>query len=274
MRKDDKRTSTQTGLTIFIAIAVFVSCAFASALFSTNYRNTIDAVLAYWHSYQHSAEVKPTPPKTTSKTKRVNKPLVLTAALAKPVVTFPDANFSLASAFAATDFCALLQPALPEMRLSWEANLFFSDTSDCSGEMSVSPTTDDSAHNSLFVQIRRNIFGASTMVRLKLVYLPERTERSFKEDFERAADSALGHILQGEAADVMSNIRKLQSFSLQVRDIDIKLFEEKLMPGAFNLTIEARCGKFRCATTSPFYKLNLPAQEKPAPEIEPMPQQE
>ncbi|MCD2178043.1 DUF6030 family protein [Rhizobium sp. C1] len=260
-RHDDNRQSATTGVAIFAVIIVFLFCAIGSALFSAYHRDTIDAALTFWNSL-HPVEPPKPQPQPLRRTQRLppgKRPLVLTAALANPKVTFVEANFSRAENFATTDFCALLQKPLPELSLKWDVNPLFPDTSNCAGNLQTAAGGDDAEHNSFFVQTTRNALSASTMVRLKLVYLPESTEASYRRDFERAAKVLFDYLLPDRAGALSADVEKLRPFDVRLRDIQIKLFEEKLMPGAFNLTIEPICGKDRCPTTRASYKLNQPA---------------
>lgn len=154
--------------------------------------------------------------------------------------------------------------------------MFFSDTSDCSAELKTTSLEDETIHNSLFIQIRRNIFGASTMVRLKLVYLPERMEQTFKAEFERAAGLVLQQLFQQEMTELTSNISALKPFGSDQQGITVKLIEERTLAGAFNLIIEAPCGKRHCQSSNPHFKLSLPykAQAEPVPVAEAPLQQE
>ena len=273
MSKDDERKSPQTGVAIFLAIFIFILCAGASVLISVYQRDLIDSTLASLFKRAKHAEAKQEPQQAPKKS--TGRPILsVPAALTSPTVVFPEANFSMAEAFAATDFCALLQPALPEMKLAWKTNLLFSATSECSGELTVARAAGEQSSGSLFVQIRRNRFGASTAVRLKLVTSPAQTESQFRQKFEQAAGVLLDRLLQGGAAEMIGNIAKLQPFTLQARGMEIRLFEEKLLPGAYNLTVEAQCGKFSCPTTTPYYKLNLPAQTSSTQDGQPGAQQD
>lgn len=265
MPRDDKRKSAPMGATIIIAIVIFVICALASAFLSVYHRDTIDALLAHWRSIHNDGHDARVAPPKISKTKRIERTFIPNPKLLllRKVVS-PDANFSMADAFVATDFCDLLRPELPQLKLAWQTNRFFSDASECAGELTAATSPNDQIHNSLFVQTQRNIFGASKVLRLKLVYMPNLQETDYRREFERAAGRALAHLFQDEAADMLAGIRSLTPFNVQIRDINVKLFEEQLLPGAFNLMIEARCGRYQCPTTNAYYRLSLPFQEMPA----------
>lgn len=262
MGMDEKRHSPQTGKTIVLALTVFALCAFASAFLAAYQREPIDRFLNMLSSLTKPAPAAPLPPpRSINKSKR-EKPLMLTSRLASAGVVFRDNAFTQADAFSAADFCTLLGRAFPGLHLEWSSNALLADTYDCAGVLKVSVATDTQAHNSLFLQTRRNLAGGTISVRLKLVHAPERMEQNFKPDFERAAELVLSHLLGDEAVDPMNQVRRYTPFSSEIRAIGMKFFEEQSSPGAFNLMIEARCGKYRCQTANPYYKLNQPLPER------------
>ena len=263
MANDRIRQPAQTGVTIVVAVFVFVICALGSAVVAAYHRDKIEKLTAFVRSLQKPAPAVSLPPPRSAKRDRVTRRLILTDRLARRDVLVRGATFSQADAFAETDFCEFLKPAFPDLKLEWQANAFFSDTSDCTAELIASPATDETVHNSLFIQIRRNIAGASTAVRLKIVTVQERNEQTYDPEFDKAADLVLGHLLTSDAAQIMTDIRARKPFNLETRGISIKFFEEQLSPGAFNLMVEARCGKFQCQASNPYYKLNQPVVEAP-----------
>jgi hypothetical protein len=270
MGKDDHRPPPQTGRTILVAIFVFLLCAVASAFLAAYQRDTIDHLIRMVSAVRKAGPATPLPPPMSNKHARLTRQLVLTQRLGDPAVIFRDAAFSQADKFASTDFCSLLGSAFPELQLTWAANALFADTSDCTGELNASPATDTTTaepegtiHNSLFFQTRRNLAGGSTAVRLKLVYKPERMEQSYKAPFERGAELVLEHLFGADAAGLMNQVGQYRNFNTEFRGISIKFFEEQLVPGAFNLMIEGRCGKYHCEETNPYYKLNQPVVEVP-----------
>ncbi|SOC81974.1 hypothetical protein SAMN05421890_0363 [Ensifer adhaerens] len=270
MGNEYNRQPAQSGGTIVIAIFIFAACAFISALAAAYHRDKFEKLAGFLNAMQKPAPAVSLPHPRSAKRGRVTRQLILTARLARPGVLFRDAAFSQADKFAETDFCALLQQAFPDLKLAWQANALFSDTSDCAGELNASQTPDDALHNSLFIETRRRFTGAATSVRLKLVTVPERQEETFDAPFERAAELVLAHLLSGEAPEILKDVRARKPFNLEIRGIAIRFFEEQLAPGSFNLMMEARCGKHRCQTTNPFYRLNMPALATPAAAVEPV----
>lgn len=263
MANEPIRQPAQTGVTIVVAIFVFAACALGSAVFAAYHRDKIEELATFVRSLQKPSPAAPLAPPRSSKRDRITRRLILSDRLARQDVVLRGAMFSQADAFAETDFCGLLQPAFPDLKLEWQANAFFSDTSDCTGELIAAPATDEAIHNSLFIQIRRSIAGASTAVRLKLVTVQESKEQTYVPEFERAANLVLSQLLTNDAPQIMADIQARKPFNLEIRGISIKFFEEQLVPGAFNLMIEARCGKFQCQASNRYYKLNQPVVEPP-----------
>lgn len=271
MRKDETRKSTSTGVAIVSAVVIFGLCAAASAGLAAYHRQTIDTVMALWRSWanQHSAKTDPAP---IEKKSRIDKVFVPSPALMKSELAVKDTGFTLADKFAATDFCAVLRPAFSPVNLVWQKNSLFSEASDCTAEFGARSGGDQSLHNSLFFQTTRNMQGASMMLRLKLVYLPGQGEKDFRTQFEAAADMALAYLVNDDRAAILENIKSLTPFTVEVRGLNLRFFEEKMTPGAYNLMIDAKCGKFQCQATNPYYKLSLPAGQ--APVASSTPQQE
>lgn len=255
---DDKRNPQQSSLTLFVFLIVFLICAAGSAVLVASQRSAIDAFLARFRTVETSSHAKAPAPGAGEKVARIGKrPLLLTDRLGDPTVVFPDADFSLADVFSATDFCAALGAALPDLKLSWARNAFVADTTDCSGGFDAAEQADDAVHNSFFTQSRRDARGGSSVVRLKLVYLPERLEENYKPAFEKAAEALFKPLFGVAPADFMENIRALRPFKVEDRGVTVQFFEETLFVGAFNLIISARCPKFHCQSASRQYKLNL-----------------
>lgn len=278
MTNDHVRQPAQTGVTIVVAVLVFVACALGSAIVAAYHRDKIEKLATFVRSLQKPGPAAPLAPPRSAKRDRITRRLILTDRLARQDVALRGAFFSQADAFAETDFCNLLKPAFPDLKLEWQPNAFFSDTVDCTGELNASTATDDALHNSLFIQIRRSIAGASTAVRLKLVTVPERNETTYAPEFERASNLVLSHLLTSDTPQIMTDIQARKPFNLEIRGISIKFFEEQLVPGAFNLMVEARCGKFQCQASNRYYKLNQPVVEpppaSPPSDIDGAPQQE
>jgi hypothetical protein len=162
-----------------------------------------------------------------------------------------------------------MQPVLPGLKLGWRENSLFSDSADCSGELSNIAKPDAQLHNSLFLQTTRNMLGATTMFRLKLIYLPDLDERAFRDEFAKAAEASLRELFGSDADDIVTAVKSLEPVQTQLHGVNVRLFKEQLVAGAFNFMIETRCGKFQCQTTSPYYRLNMPArqaQAEPQPE--------
>lgn len=267
MGMDHNRKPAQTGTTILIALFVFIACAFASAVIAAYHRDKIEKVVAFLQSLNKPAPAISLPPPGSVKRDRVAIQPILSDRLTKPEIVYRNAAFTMADAFAAIDFCALLQPAFADLKLQWRSNALFGDTSDCAGELNVSLAPNEAAHNSFFIQIRRSVTGRSTGVRLKLVSVPEKQEPKYDAEFERAAELVVSRIFSTDAQTIMANIRAFKPFSLEIRGIKVKFFEEQMTPGAFNLMLEANCGKYDCQATNSYYKLNLPPIELPPKDL-------
>ncbi len=259
---DEKRHSPQTGKTIVVALMVFALCAFGSVIFAAYQREPIDRFLNMLNSLRKPAPATPLLPPRGVKKSRVEKPLVFTSWLASPNVVFRDDAFTQADTFTATDFCKVLGTAIANLQLQWSPNGLLTDTFDCAGVLTVSAAIDSQVHNSLFVQTRRNLAGGTISVRLKLVHAPERMEQDFKPDFERAAELILSLLLGNDAVAPLDQLRRYTPFTTEIRGISMKFFEEQMSPGAFNLMVEARCGKYRCQAANQYYKLNQPLPER------------
>lgn len=259
MGKRDDRQAAHTGATIVIAIVVFCICAFASAVLVAHHRDKIDALLSQWGGAKNNT----LPKKAALTPVQVRKgdaisPWSMRRLLATPEIALSRPEFSLADRFARTDFCALFRSLPDSKRFKWDQTDALPSSGDCAGQMDPPARNDDSIHNSLFVQVRRNAAGASAMVRLKLIYLPDRPEPAFRDEFIRGATAALDAVFAIEPEDVRKQIEALTPFNVALSGLNVKLFEEQLVPGAYNLMIEARCGKYACVETNPFYSLSMP----------------
>jgi hypothetical protein len=252
-----RNNPSQSGTAILIILALFAGCAFGSAFFVARNKVWISSLISGLKKHEAPAPGKNLAAKTDREMPVGKLPLRLTAAAANPALVFPEADFSLASKFGDTDFCATLEKALPMLKLSWRESPLVSGATECSGVANATTEFDGEPHNSLFVQVRRDATGATSVVRLKLVLLPEKDERHFRDEFEHAASEIIG-VLFSDGAGVMKNIGQLTPFEEKRRGIDIKLFEEQLFQGAYNLIIESKCDNFHCPTASRYYRLNLP----------------
>lgn len=252
--------STQSGLAILIILAVFAGCAFGSAFFVARNKALISSLIreiTELTKTETPASEKTVAPKTGREMPFSKKPLILTAQLADPKVIFPDADFSLASKFAETDFCQSLSQVLPELKLAWKDSTFISDATECAGVLNATPDFDGEPHNSLFVQVRRNATGATSVVRLKLVLLPDIDEPHFRSAFEHAATAVMDALFPDDS-DLLHKLTALTPFDERRQGIDVKLFEEQLFKGSYNLLIESKCDSVHCPTASRYYRLNLP----------------
>lgn len=271
-----KPNSSKTGTTIFLALLIFMMSAFASIFLAAYHRPAIDTFFSLLSSSLQPPAEAPPPAPAPQRTARVERPLPLKTLLDNSGIAFENGDFSLADKFAKTDFCQLVQPVFPQNAPRWEASPFDSGASYCLGQMEEAPAQAGAMGNSLFLQIRRNSYGAATMVRLKIVVRPEIAQKAFTSEFEDCAAIILRELFLNDQKDIMSDIKALRPFDIVRLGIRIKLFEEQLIPGAYNLMIEARCGKYECPAVSPYYRLGMvrrdPAPDAPAETAEPQPQ--
>ncbi len=90
-----------------------------------------------------------------------------------------------------------------------------------------------------------------------MVLRPEHAQKTFASEFQESTTIILRELFLNDQKDIMSDIKALRPFDIVRLGIRIKLFEEQLIPGAYNLMIEARCGKYECPAVSPYYRLGL-----------------
>lgn len=257
MDRKVKPNSSKTGTTIVLALLTFLVCAFASVFLAAYHRTTIDTVVSLWRSFRAPPAVTLHTPPPEQSQMRIEKPLPLKRLLDNSKIAFETGDFSLADKFAKTDFCELVQPVFLGHAPRWETSPFDSGATYCIGQLEEAPTEGSAIGNSLFLQIRRNAYGAATMVRLKIVYRQERMQKAFTREFQESATIILRQLFLEDQPDIMANIKALLPFEFVRLGIRIKLFEEQLIPGAYNLMIEARCGKYDCPAVSPYYRMAL-----------------
>ncbi len=267
MDRKVKPNSSKTGTTIFLALLIFMVTAFASIFLAAYHRPTIDTFFSLWSSFLKPQANAPPAAPAPQMAARVGRPLPLKRLLDNSGIAFENGDFSLADKFAKTDFCQLVQPVFPGKAPRWEPSPFDSGANYCIGQMEEAPAEAGAIGNSLFLQIRRNAYGAATMVRLKIVLSPEHAQKAFTSEFDDSAAIILRELFLNDQKDIMSDIKALRPFDVVRFGIRIKLFEEQSVPGAYNLMIEARCGKYECPAVSPYYRLGL-VRKDPAPEAE------
>lgn len=180
----------------------------------------------------------------------------LSGPLRAPQVAYPGNGFSLADRFAQTDYCAEFKSKLAASPVRWQERLYINNARECSGELNAAAALDDKVHNSLFVLTRKANTGATALVRLKLVLNEALSEPRYKSEFQTVAHATLRSIFGADTADIDRRLADLEPFSIKRKGISIGFSEEVLLPGAYNLIIQADCGTFGCPLLNRFYNLS------------------
>lgn len=150
-------------------------------------------------------------------------------------------------------FCKLIANALPGTTPVWKQNPIFSSETECSADLPRNQQYDGNIHSSLFVQIRADEGHAVSMVRLKLVSVPDDGQSDYRQEFAAVVRSIFNEMQWQDLNDLLSKIDKLEPFAEQRFGLDIRLSKEYTAYDAYNFTIKAAPPKVE-AKSQPFLR--------------------